>query len=377
MPNPLETQPEPRWPTLRWQIGVEAELLAPAGLTRRDLAERLAADVQGQVTPCFHAQTEPSLAPGVEVFDNLTLGFRVTDAAGTWVATCVDDLTLQSDLVRETPSLPGWFRIVSDDRRLLHLTAHLGRADGTLADALAPVARAFGTEPEAFPDGMIRVCDPIGAPVVIGAALPGERERPCELVTAPLPDRHGERLDALLAPARAMGFTLAAESATHIHFDARPLRDARVVRNLVRLWTTWAPTLKYLVGTNPACRQLGAWPEELEATVESAGFDTLDWDEARDALAGVGLTKFCDFNISYLALEAPPKPTVEVRVLPGLLDTREIVLAAALFEGLLRRAAAVAPVEREGPKRPRPRQVRALLNLLPLSDDVRAAWLDA
>ena len=92
---------------LHWKIGVEMELLAPRGSSRRALAERLAADVGGRVRPYFCPQTEPSLVPGSPVFNNLTLGFEVIDGQGQQVACCVDDLTLQDDLDRNCPPLPG------------------------------------------------------------------------------------------------------------------------------------------------------------------------------------------------------------------------------------------------------------------------------
>lgn len=364
---------EQPWPVLGWRIGVEAELLAPVGSSRATLAERLAADVGGSVTRFFHAQTEPSLAPGVEVFDNLTLGFRVLDADGRWRASCVDDLTLQDDLDRSHPPQPGWFRLLSDDRRLLHLTIALGTAEGSLRDAMAPVAAAFGTAVEEFEGGMMRVCDVVGAPVLLGAPLPGERERPCELVTAPLDDEHGQRLDALLAPARALGFCVPRESATHIHFDASALRSAHAVRNLVRLWVRWGSTIKTLIGTNPACRQLGGWPPALMRCVESPGFARLPWPEAQAALAQVGLTKFCDLNLLHLASARPAKDTVEVRVLPGCIDTLPILMGAALFEALLRRAIAPTPVV-PVVARERGRGPAALLAELELADEVRAWW---
>ncbi len=368
-------QSEPRWPRLRWTLGVEAELMAPAGASRATLAERIAHAHDGRVRRGFLAQTEPSKAPGVEVFDNLTLAFRVERQDGSWVASCVDDLTLQHDLDRSAPPQPGWFRVLSDDRRLLHLVMQLGSAEGSLDDALAPLATAFGTELERFPGGMRRVRDIAGAPVALGAPLPGERERPCELVTAPITDDHGATLDALLGHARALGFFVPRESATHVHFDARPLHSAAAVRNLVRLWTTWSATLRALVGTNPACRQLGDWPEALHRCVEAPGFVALDWPQARAALAGVGLSKFCDFNLLGLASERPSKPTVEVRVLPGAIETEPIVMGAALFESVLRRALDPEPVPAEAARAVRARSSRALLDALPLDDDVRAYWL--
>lgn len=94
--------------SLGWRIGVEAELLAPRGRTRLELAETLAG-TSGRVDTFFHLQSEPSLVPGMQVFETLTLGFRASDAAGRPVATVVDDLTLVARLDREASARPGWY----------------------------------------------------------------------------------------------------------------------------------------------------------------------------------------------------------------------------------------------------------------------------
>ncbi|MEY3014407.1 MAG: hypothetical protein RIT45_3142 [Pseudomonadota bacterium] len=203
--------------------------MAPRGASRATLAERIAHAQAGRVRRGFLAQTEPSKASGVEVFDNLTLAFRVERPDGRWIASCVDDLTLQHDLDRS--------------------------------------------------------------------------------------------------------------------------------------------------GTNPNCRQLGAWPAALRQCVETPGFVELDWPQARAALAGVGLSKFCDLNLLGLASQHPSKPTVEVRVLPGAIETESIVMGAALFEAVLRRSLAPEPVPAEAARAVRARTSRALLESLPLDADVRAYWL--
>lgn len=364
--------PPPRAAAIGWRIGVELELLAPPGLSRRSLAQALAAGCGGTLRPFFHPQSELSLVPGAPVFDNLTLGFEVRDAAGALVAHCVDDLTLQDDLHRERAPLPGWFRVVSDDLRLLHLIARTGRADVGPLEAVAAVAALYGTAPELLADGMVRVCDAARSPIAIATPLPGERERPCELVTPPLDADHAARLQALLAPAHALGFTLARESATHVHFDAAPLCSARVLRNLVRLFDAWGPALKALVGSNPACRRLGDWPPQLREMVEASDFSTLDWPAAQARLQTLGLSKFCDFNLKNLVHDVPGKPTFEVRVLPGLMDTVEVLAGATLFEAVLRLALAPGEVAIGHPAP----DASALLAQLPLAPVWRAHWME-
>lgn len=321
-------------------LGVELELLCPRGVSRRDVAEAIAASHHATVHPVFHPDSEPALVPGTPVFENLTLGFDVRDSDGGLVARLVDDLTLQDDLDRQAAPLPGWFRIVSDDRRILHLVRRHGRADGTLLEALQPLADLFGTQLD-IDQGIVRVADPDGSPLALGAPLPGERERPCELVTPPLPrSQLVERVHALLTPAKALGLTVATEAATHIHVDRRPLQSARIVRDLVRLWEARADAVKAAAGTNPACRRLGGWTPRLRETVEEPGFADLPWPEAKRRLAGLGLSKFVDLNLKGLAHDLAGKPTVEARFFPGTDSAEDVGRMASTVLDLLEQAGA-------------------------------------
>lgn len=320
---------------MQWTVGVELEWLAPQGSDRRAIAQRLADAHGGTVVPVFHRDSEPSLVPGTPVFDNLSVGFEVHGPRG-WLARCVDDLTLQADLDRVCAPKPGWWRVVSDDRRLLHLVARHGRADGTIEEALAPLAALFGTSLEMGTNGIVRVSDPDGASVALGAPLPGERERGCELVTAPMHD--WSELHELLEPLEDCGLVVAKESATHLHVDGRAFEDARVFADLVELWTEHGEALKDAVGTNPRCRRLGAWPPHLLVAVRQPDFRGLPWCDARARLQTLGLSKFVDLNLKNIVHPRPDKRTVEVRVLPGLRRGAEVVEAAAPFLALLSRA---------------------------------------
>jgi len=333
---------------IRWKIGCEIELLAPKGSSRRTLAEHYAGQT-GSVHPFFHPQSEISLVPDTPVFENLTLGFEARDASGAMIARCVDDLTLADDLDREHPPRDGWFRVVSDDGRLLNLVMRVGRADAGPFEAVAPVAALFGTEPEVFAEGMVRVTDRNRAPIAIATLLPGERERPCEIVTPPIERDHEARLEALLAPARALGFTIPKEAAVHVHFDGARFRDARAFRNLVRLVETWAPAIKRVVETNPRCRRLGGWPEALHEVVEDDEFVTLVWQDAQERLQATGLTKYCDVNLKNIVHDVPDKPTIEARIFPGLDSTTKILDCAAMFEAVLWLAVDTHEITRAAP----------------------------
>jgi hypothetical protein len=361
---------------ITWTIGVELELLAPRGSSRRTLAEHYARVANGSVRPFFHPQSELSLVPNTPVFENLTLGFEALDASGAVIARCVDDLTLMEDLVRETPPQPGWFRVISDDRRLLELVARVGRADSGPLEAVAAVADLFGTTPDVFPDGIVRVTDRNRSPIAIASLLPGERERPCEIVTPPLASDHEARLSALLEPARALGFTLPVESATHIHFDGAALCNPRAFRNLVRLIETYGPALKHLVGTNPRCRRLGGWPDALHDVVESPDFVDQSWSDAKSQLEECELTKYCDVNLKNIVHDIPNKHTIEFRILPGLIDPAPVLDAAALFEAILHHAIDTPVIPRAPSSRaPVAASAKPLLDSLPLAADLRTRWL--
>lgn len=321
---------------LTWKIGVEVELLAPAGSSRKDLADAIAVSVGGNTRRIFHPESEPSLVPGAAIFENLTLGFDVTGPDGALVARCLDDLTLQSDLDRQRPPIPDWYRIAGDDKRLMRLIKQNADPTAPVETVLDPVAALFGTETEVNEAGMVRLADETGAAIAIAAPLPGERERPCELVTPPLETDHASRLEALLSIARDLGFTVPVEAAAHIHFDGEKLTSAAAIANLVRLFAAHGAALKRLVGANPNCLRLGAWPEELLALVNSVPFLMRDWNGVRMKLAEIeDLTKYCDFNIFNLVHNTPGKHTFEVRILPSGLETGPIIEMARLFEAML------------------------------------------
>ncbi|QTN18813.1 amidoligase family protein [Brevundimonas sp. AJA228-03] len=357
--------------TLDWKTGFEIELMAPAGASRRDLAERVADRVPGTVRRFFHPQSEPSAVEGRPVFENLTPGFQVVDGQGRWIASFVDDLTLQRDLDRERPPLDGWRRIVADDGRLLRLVERHCDPDAVGDVTLEPLAALFGTRIVRHPSGMVRVADDRGRSVAIDAPLPGERERPCEIVTAPMEADHTEGLGRLLADARALGFFVPVEAATHVHFDAGPLCSAPAVAALVALWTRHGTALKRLVGANAQCVRLGDWPGELATLTASEAFPAMEWAAARAGLAGVeGLAKYCDLNLVNLINGRADKHTVEVRVLPGLLDADAIVAAAALFEGLLGWCRDAVRGEAV------PLTLVELLIQSPMDEAARSLWLD-
>lgn len=340
---------------LTLRTGFEIELLAPAGSDRQELADLLAARRGGAVRRAFHTDSEPSTVPGVGVFRHLSPAFDVVGPAGEPVARLVDDITIVADVTPPPgpgprPGHRGWYRLLSDDARLLRLVEQHADPDAPLATVLDPVAALFGATADVLP-AAARVNDATGATVAVAMPLPAGRERPCEVVTPPLERAHGRALEALLGPARELGFTVPQEAAVHVHVDGGPYRRPAAFANLVRLFAHWREPLWSALGTNPACRRLAPLPADLVALVEQPWEDAdgrTGWARLQEAARATGVTKYADVNLTQLVATRVLRDTVEVRILPGELDARAIVRRAALVERLLLRCLDPAPLPRPG-----------------------------
>lgn len=307
------------------RMGWELELMAPEGATRLDLAQALAQELGATVHRIWLPQSEPSLVPNQPVFENLTLGFELRDATGQWLLRCVDDLTLQGGLDRQARPMPGWYRIVSDDLRLLHLVARHCDPTAPLEQVLEPIAALFGSQVSEGPGGMRRIADPHDLPIAIGAPLPGERHRPCEVISAPLgADASRRLLGQVCDQAARLGFAVPAESATHLHLDAALIQDAQTLAQLVTLWQRWGGAIKQAVETNPRCVRLGPFEDAVLQAVRQPDFVGLDWPQAQARLKAAKPSKYRDINLRNLAFPFLGKPTVELRVLPTSLDADRV-----------------------------------------------------
>ena len=247
---------------------------------------------------------------------------------------------MQGDLQRAAPPLPGWYRILSDDRRLLHLIMAQTDPDLPLPQVLDSLAALFGTRVVAGPEGIMKVEDQAGASVAMAAPLPGERERPCELVVAPLEEEQEERWEAMLEVARRLEFTVPLEGATHLHFDGAPFQDSARFAALVDLLDRQGEALKERFGVNPNCRRLGPWPQGLVELTRTPEFSRLPWERACQQLRNLRLSKYCDFNLLNLVGGHPELTTLEVRVLPSHLQAAPIAEACRVMISLLREISA-------------------------------------
>ena len=326
-------------PELRLRTGFEIELLAPQGMSRRTLADEIAARRDGVVRPVWHHDSEPSLVPGLGRFLHLTQGFEVLDADGGLVCTLVDDITIVADLDARATPMPGWYRVLTDDSRLSQLIATTADPADPLEKSLRGVARLWDAPVQQHGD-YYKVDDASGATIAIAAPLGGNRERPCEIVTPPISSSHQSALDDLLTVARQLRFTVPTEAAVHMHYDGALFRPAAVLANVVRLFGWWREPLRELLQTNTACVRLGPLPEPLVAAVD--GNPT--YEQLRDVATSSGLSKVFDVNLTQLFSANPVRDTLEVRILPGSIDADEIVRQAQLVEAVLLRCQDPTPI---------------------------------
>jgi hypothetical protein len=349
---------------LRRRIGFEIELVAPPTLSRRDLADELSARVGGEIRPVWHEDFGPSQLTAMHGrFLQLSQGLEVRRAGGELLCTLVDDISLVHGLDPETPSVKGWFRLVTDDFRLLRLLAVRCDAGADIAEVLAPLAQMWQArvrrhdDVRGHGDDVYELVDSGGDTIALATPYGGERERPCEIVTPPLADGHAERLEELLAPARELGFTVPHDAAVHLHVDGAPFRQPRALANLIRLFGHWREPLRTLLQTNSASNRLAPLPADLVAAASPSpspssvgagegndGEGEPTFERLRAAATESGLTKFFDVNLTQLFRERPLRDTVEIRVLPSTVVTEEIVARAALVERLLDRCQDPSPM---------------------------------
>jgi len=316
------------------KVGVEIELMAPIGSSRLHYAEAAANFFSGQIQPYFHIDTEPSKVRGKPFFFHITQAYEVVDAKGLSFLKCVDDITLQADLDKSAKPKAGWFRIVSDDLRLLRLIRRHSDASASVEEVLKPIGELFGTAPKQSTGGVSRLLDESGASIALAAPLPGERERACEIITSPLLPNQLSQLEVLLKIASELQFTRPKEGATHLHFDGELFSNARMFRKTVNFLHANRLLLKALLGSNPYCRRVAAWKPELLKLVNQTDFVELDWSEAIKRLKTLNISKYHDFNLRNLILQPPSKHTFEIRILPSTLSAKPILLAIDLFNAI-------------------------------------------
>ncbi len=320
---------------MTYRVGTELELLAPVGMSRATLAHEVARVIGGTVVAGWHLDTEPSAHRSIEVFQHLTAAFDVLDGNGERYLRVVHDVTIHSDLNVKAPAVDGWYRVVSDDRRILRMVEPFLPATGLGDDDISAVAGRFALGHETR-NGMTRFFDSSGASVAMITGDRGEKQRVAECISPPLVDDHGQWVEVVVGTADRLGFTVPAEGATHFHYDAELFAQPEAFARLVTTFGHDLDSIRRAVGTNPNCRRLGPLPQSLVDLVEDPAYDRLTWDEvAAKARTIDGVTKFADVNVLNLVAQQPKLPTVEFRMLPASIDPARLAALRTAVDGIV------------------------------------------
>ena len=110
----------------------------------------------------------------------------------------------------------------------------------------------------------------------------------------------------------------------------------------------------------------------MHQLVSHPEFIELTWEEVREELEEIKLTKFVDFNLTNMVHARADKHTFEVRILPVSMEVEPIMLAASLFEAMLHYAIdqpLIKPDELTG-------SLSELIADLPIDEEVKQHWLN-
>ena len=123
-----------------WKQGYEIELMASPRKSRKDLAEKIALRIGGNVRPTFYPQSEKWKKGLHSVVETLTQGFLISDRSGRAFGLVVDDITLCKNLNKDAAESPGWYRILSCNKHNIEIARRLCDPEASLENCLKPVA---------------------------------------------------------------------------------------------------------------------------------------------------------------------------------------------------------------------------------------------
>lgn len=274
---------------------------------------------------------------------------RVVDQGGAPLLHFVDDVTIAEALSREAPRASGLFRLVMDDLRLALLTERTAWGDEqTPESVLAPLLSLWsGT---LGPQGLYGVkrpeqralLDPQGHILGVVCEPEPDRERVCEVVTRPLSrsERAGVVTRVLDAASR-LGFVVPEEAALHVHVDAAPWQSAAALSALMVAMNEHRDNLRETFETNPRCRKLAPFSDELMALAREALAYTSrsgvepDFEDFASELRAAGVVKWTDVNLEGVVSPFPRQPTLEVRFLSMSLDAHKVLALVEQVESVL------------------------------------------
>lgn len=319
--------------------GLELELLAPAGVSRIDLAQALAKAWDGELRYGLKYSSE-GLHRDARPICTLTPAYRV-DVQGTPRVTIVDDTTIQAQLNPSAATPKGLFRVVMDDVRFaLWLQRNAWSSTPQLESVLAVMLETFEGSIESQGRGTRHsdqraLIDPYGHPLAVIAPLPGERDRVAEVVTAPLaPKTRNAVLQTVCEQAQRLGFTVPLEAAFHMHVDAAPWRSTPKLAALINAYTEAQSSLQKQWETNPRCKRLGGFSEALLKVAAETPND-LSFPIFAAALEMGGATKGSDLNLLGVIQLMPVQPTLEIRPLGMSLKAQTLIARMESVEAFL------------------------------------------
>jgi hypothetical protein len=308
---------------LRVRVGLELELLTPAGKTRFDVAAALAHRVGGRVVFGLKHVVE-GLTPDQRPLCALSLAARVFSETGEPLATMVDDVTIREHVGEQKASGLG---VVIDDARISKwLEQRSFVADEPDAfKVLEPLVREWGGTLDAG-SGAVRVVDLWGQVLAVVVDEPLDHHRVCEIVTRPLEwaasttagppaDPAHALLREALAAAADVGCTVPEAAALHLHVDATPWQTTPALCALVDAWDKRHAEIRARLKPNPRCKKLGPFPHDAARVAREAPKD-LPFATLAAALKMAGAKKELDLNILGAIDRHPAQPTVEIRCLP-------------------------------------------------------------
>ncbi len=319
--------------------GLELELLAPAGVSRLDLAKALAEAWGGALRYGLKYSSE-GLHRDARPICTLTPAYRI-DVQGAPRATIVDDTTIQAQLNPNKPTPQGLFRVVMDDVRFaLWLQRNAWSSQPELEAVLEVMLKTFEGRIESQGRGTRHndqraLIDPYGHPLAVIAPLPGERERVAEVVTAPLSaSARGAVLKTVCEQAQRPGFSLPREAAFHMHVDAAPWRSTSKLASLIKTYEKDQEDLRALWKVNPSCKRLGGFTEALLKVAMETPND-LSFPIFAAALEMGGAVKSSDLNLLGVIQLMPVQPTLEIRPLGMSLSADELLERIDAVESFL------------------------------------------
>ena len=244
------------------KVGYELELLTPVGLTRKSIAEAFAKKYALKLKSNFHRESE--LWPGSQnktSYYCLTKCFELWNS-NHWSFRFVNDMTIQESLIVNTPESEDWYHILSDDIRLIDLILQNCNSDSKTSEILKPIADFYKTEVKSH-DNIYSVTGKKSKLICGAHSRMTDRNRICEIITAPIADDYQAQLAEIVELAKTTGCAVPVEGAFHIHFDGLAFANSKTLLKMIRYFYIWSDVLKSIIPPNPNCKRLGEYSQEI------------------------------------------------------------------------------------------------------------------